>query len=92
MDRIKTISVFGGLSAHLLPLGPGASHSDPAAKRSYALYVWPLSTAHGFMNTQSRWLRNFIKRSLSFLAIFALAHLSTYHFENRFTRWAKRIT
>ncbi len=58
---------------------------------SYALYVF-----HALLS--ATWLgggedmEKYLKRPLLFAATFALAHLSTYHFERHFIEWAKALT
>ena len=74
---------------------PGAIHvllrSKPAryiANISYALYVFHPLTAYGWMNDGSTATRYLLKRPVSFALTFVLAHLSTYHWENHFRKWA----
>jgi peptidoglycan/LPS O-acetylase OafA/YrhL len=61
------------------------------AEISYALYVF-----HGMLS--ATWLgtggvtEKYLKRPLLIATTFALAHLSTYHFERRFILLAKRLT
>ena len=61
------------------------------AKISYALYVF-------HMMLQSTWLgsgdtaEKYMKRPLLFVATWAVAHVSTYYYEQRFIDLAKRIT
>ena len=59
---------------------------------SYALYVVHPATIYGWMNEGSAQERYLLKRPLSFLATFVLAHLSTYHWERPWTQWGKRLT
>ncbi len=69
----------------------GLLRSTPAryiAGISYALYVFHPLTAYGWMNEGSTATRYLLKRPLSFALTFGLAHLSTYHWENHFRKWA----
>lgn len=69
--------------------------SPPAkyiAQISFALYVIHPLMSHGFMDTGSAAVKYLIKRPISLIATFALAHLSTLYFENRFISFAKQAT
>ena len=56
---------------------------------SYALYVVHPITAHGWMNEGTTFERYALKRPVSFVATFLLAHFSTFYYEARWTDWAK---
>lgn len=62
------------------------------AEISYALYVIHPATIYGFMSDGSIFEKYAIKRPVSFVLTFGVAHLSTFYFERHFTDWAKRIT
>jgi peptidoglycan/LPS O-acetylase OafA/YrhL len=62
------------------------------AQISYALYVIHPITAFGYMNEGSILLKYAIKRPISLVATFFLAHLSTFYYENRWTDAAKRFS
>lgn len=62
------------------------------AEISYALYVFHPLTLHGWMNDGTALQRYLIKRPISFLITVSLAHLSTFHWEQRWTNWAKKVT
>jgi peptidoglycan/LPS O-acetylase OafA/YrhL len=53
------------------------------AEISYALYVIHPATAWGWMDEGTTAQRYLLKRPISFLATFALAHLSTFYFERK---------
>jgi peptidoglycan/LPS O-acetylase OafA/YrhL len=57
---------------------------------SYALYVIHPLTMHGWLGTGGAAGKYLLKRPISFLATFALSHLSTFYYERRFIDWAKR--
>lgn len=68
--------------------------SRPAAyiaKISYALYVFHVMLDHTWLGS-GELLEKYLKRPLLFAATFALAHVSTYYFEQRFINLAKRLT
>lgn len=54
------------------------------AKISYALYIWHPMTALGWMSEGDKWTLYLIKRPLSFLMTFVLAHVSTHTLERYF--------
>ena len=58
---------------------------------SYALYVLHPALAHSWLGSGEGW-EKYAKRPLLFLALFALAHLSTFHLEQRFIAWGRRIS
>lgn len=63
--------------------------SRPAAyiaRISYALYIWHKLPLSGFMDTGSLAERYLVKRPVSFVLMWILAHLSTFMWE---TRWQK---
>lgn len=59
------------------------------AEISYALYVIHPATAFGWMNEGTIEVRYLIKRPISFLVTFILAHISTFYWEKMWTNWAK---
>lgn len=68
--------------------------SRPAAylaQVSYAVYIIHHFTLFGWLDS-GEGLVKYAKRPLCFAITFVLAHLSTFHFENRFTDWAHRVT
>lgn len=58
------------------------------AEISFALYVIHPFLAHTWLGSGSG-VEKYIKRPLLFAALWALAHVSTFKFESRFTRWAR---
>lgn len=60
------------------------------AKISYALYVWHPMTALGWLGTGGGLERYLLKRPISFVLTFALAHASTYTLEAWFIRLSHR--
>jgi peptidoglycan/LPS O-acetylase OafA/YrhL len=56
---------------------------------SYALYVIHPATAYGWMNEGGSYARYFLKRPISFVLTFGLAHLSTFHLERNAQNFAK---
>lgn len=64
------------------------------ATTSYALYVIHPATAAGWMNTGDVFSKYLLKRPVSFALTFLLAHLSTFHWENRWQdaarEWIRR--
>lgn len=58
---------------------------------SYALYVIHPATIQGWMNQGTAFERYILKRPISFLLTFGLAHLSTYYWERRWLRAAKNF-
>ena len=78
---------FGVLSAIL--------ESRPAAyiaRISYALYIWHLLMVFAWMNAGSDMVRYLLKRPVSYALTWAVAHGSTFWWEARFQRLAKRLT
>lgn len=61
------------------------------AQISYAVYIIHHFTMFGWLGSGETLLK-YAKRPLCFAITFALAHLSTFYFENRFIDWAHRIT
>ena len=59
------------------------------AEISYALYVIHPATVFGWMNEGSLEVRYLVKRPLSIIATFILAHLSTFYWEKIWTDAAK---
>lgn len=57
---------------------------------SYALYVIHPLLAHSWLGS-GEGVEKYLKRPLLFIALFALAHLSTYHFEHRWIAFGKRL-
>jgi peptidoglycan/LPS O-acetylase OafA/YrhL len=58
---------------------------------SYALYVIHPLVAHTWLGSGDT-LEKYAKRPLLFALTFALAHISTFHFERHFTEIARRLT
>jgi peptidoglycan/LPS O-acetylase OafA/YrhL len=61
------------------------------AEISYALYVIHPATVWGWMNEGPPVQRYLLKRPLSFMATFALSHLSTFYFERRWIEFGKSL-
>jgi peptidoglycan/LPS O-acetylase OafA/YrhL len=59
---------------------------------SYALYVIHPLTTHGWFESGGTIIKYGVKRPLSFLITFALAHLSTFYYEKRWIALGKRWT
>ncbi|MDP2788007.1 MAG: acyltransferase [Pseudomonadota bacterium] len=57
---------------------------------SYALYVIHPLLAHTWLGSGEGWDK-YAKRPLLFAALFALAHLSTFHFEHKWMAYGKRL-
>lgn len=55
---------------------------------SYAVYILHVPLAATWFGSGDL-LEKYAKRPLLLLVVFALAHLSTFYFERRFTRWAR---
>lgn len=60
------------------------------AEISFALYVIHPATITGWLGSGNG-LEKYIKRPISFALTFGLAHLSTFHFENRFIAFGKKL-
>lgn len=58
---------------------------------SYALYVIHHGLMYTWLGSGDR-LEKYLKRPLLFAATFALAHISTFHFERHFIRWGKQLS
>lgn len=58
---------------------------------SFAIYVIHHLLMFTWLASGDRWVK-YAKRPLLFAATFALAHLSTFHFERRFIEWGQRLT
>jgi peptidoglycan/LPS O-acetylase OafA/YrhL len=61
------------------------------AEISYALYVIHPITAYGAMGDGSPLVKYLIKRPVSLLLSFILAHISTFYFEKKVVRAARTI-
>lgn len=61
------------------------------AELSYSLYVIHPVTMHGWLGTGGGLYRYLVKRPLSFALLFALAHLSTFHYERHFIALGKQL-
>ena len=61
------------------------------AEVSYALYVIHPSTMYGWLGSGEK-LVKYLKRPISLVLTFGLAHLSTFHMERHFIAWGKRLT
>lgn len=57
---------------------------------SYAVYVLHLPLSVTWLGTGDP-VEKYLKRPLLLIVVFGLAHLSTFHFERRFTQWARRF-
>lgn len=62
------------------------------AKVSYPLYVVHGGLMETWLGTGDTMVAKYLKRPLLLAVTFALAHLSTFHFENRFIDWGKKLT
>lgn len=58
---------------------------------SFALYVIYKILATTWLGNGERWVK-YAKRPLLILATFALAHLSTFHYERHGIEWGKCLT
>jgi peptidoglycan/LPS O-acetylase OafA/YrhL len=61
------------------------------AETSYALYVIHPVTMYGWLGAGGGASKYLVKRPLSFLLLFGLAHLSTFHYERHFIALGKRL-
>ncbi len=61
------------------------------AKVSFALYVFHGILMHTWLGEGERWVK-YLKRPLLVAATFALAHLSTVHYERRWIELGKRLS
>ena len=59
---------------------------------SYALYIVHPLLMHGWMDEGSTLQKYLVKRPISFVLAFTLAHLSTFYWERRWIIWAKKLT
>lgn len=82
---ITILRPVGGFS-RLLESRPAAY----IASISYALYVIHHFTLFGWLGAGHGWVK-YAKRPLCLVITFALAHLSTFHFESRFIAWSHRV-
>ena len=82
----SVLAMEGGWQRHLLSTRALAY----LAAISFALYVIHSPFRHGWFATGSDVERYLVKRPLAFAAIFALAHLSTFHLEKPIVDWTKR--
>lgn len=57
---------------------------------SYAVYVLHVPLSATWLGTGDT-LEKYLKRPLLLAVVFALAHLSTWHFEQRFNQWGRRF-
>jgi peptidoglycan/LPS O-acetylase OafA/YrhL len=57
---------------------------------SYALYIIHPATAHGWMSEGGAEIKYLIKRPISLVLTFLLAHISTFYWENRWQSAARR--
>jgi peptidoglycan/LPS O-acetylase OafA/YrhL len=62
------------------------------AATSFALYVWHSPFRFGWFNPDDVWQKYLIARPLGLASTFAIAHVSTFHFELVVNRWAKKMT
>lgn len=61
------------------------------AKVSYALYIYHPLAIFGWFNTGSLAEKYLMKRPISYVLAFAMAHASTFFWENRFQKLARQI-
>ena len=61
------------------------------AEISYALYVVHPLTMHGWLGQGPTPLVKYARRLLCFPIAFGVAHVSTFHFEQRFIAWGKTL-
>ncbi|TCD06484.1 acyltransferase [Erythrobacteraceae bacterium CFH 75059] len=93
--RPYAVALLVGVTLLRVPrwLGPVLTSAPAAyiAQISYALYVFHLMLGATWLGSGDT-LEKYLKRPLLALATWAAAHLSTFHFEQRFTDWARQIT
>lgn len=82
----SVLAMEGGWQRHLLSSRALAY----LAAISFALYVIHSPFRNGWFDSGTDFERYLLKRPLAFVAIFALAHLSTFHFEKPIVDWTKR--
>lgn len=75
---------------HRLSVTLSGSTFTYIATISYALYIWHLPLAATWLGSGDLWTK-YMKRPLLMLALFAIAHVSTFYVEHRFNDLAKRI-
>jgi len=59
---------------------------------SYALYVIHPATMYGWLGGGGRWEKYLLKRPISAVLTFGLAHLSTHYYEKRWISLGKKLT
>lgn len=59
---------------------------------SFALYVWHPLLAHGSWLGSGETLERYLKRPLLVMVLFLIAHLSTFHYEQHWIRWARALS
>jgi peptidoglycan/LPS O-acetylase OafA/YrhL len=62
------------------------------AEISFALYVLHPLSMHGWLGQGDTPIIKYAKRVICFAITFVLAHLSTFHYEQRFIHWAKLLS
>lgn len=62
------------------------------ATTSYAIYIWHGLLIQPLISPASTLVKYLINRPVSFAATFLTAHLSTFHYEQIFIDWARRVT
>jgi peptidoglycan/LPS O-acetylase OafA/YrhL len=62
------------------------------ARISYALYIIHPAAAHGWFAESSKLVLYLVKRPLTLLITFALAHLSTFYYEERWIKLGRRLS
>jgi peptidoglycan/LPS O-acetylase OafA/YrhL len=81
-----TVCGSGGVIRRILS-GPVLRY---VAAISYALYVVHPATTYGWLGTGGTATKYLLKRPISFLLSFGLAHASTYGYERHWIAWGKR--
>ena len=76
--------------AHRLSRVLGGAAFSYIATVSYALYIWHLPLAATWLGSGDV-VTKYLKRPLLLLALFAIAHVSTFQVERRFNDLAKRV-
>jgi peptidoglycan/LPS O-acetylase OafA/YrhL len=67
-----------------------SSTSRYIAKISYALYIIHPATTHGILDSDNVYVKYFLKRPISIVFTFSLAHLSTFYWESLWIKWSHK--